>query len=321
MANEVTTATETAATEISAAPATETQTTSTPSQGEETIPPNEAGAEVPAEGDVPASTEQPKIDQELLDRAKELGLEGEFSQEQLKSAVLAFDRRFAQLGQEALTAQQQRQTQPQQPVQQQPVQQRQPVQQVQYQPIKLDRAMFGEPVAAVLEEIINPLQQQAATVPQMQQVIGYLGNQIQRANAQYAEMQAIAATQRFDGLIANLPKEYETVLGKGGIDELDPKSPFRAVRDELSDQMDALQAGYERSGHKMPSEKEVFRRALAIVTADRTAQLERQKIAAQLKKRAGVTIARPQGRRTATTETKGQKAAEIAVEQFFEQHT
>lgn len=180
--------------------------------------------------------------------------------------------------------------------------------------------MFDEPVAAALEGIINPLQQQAALVPQMQQVIGYLGNQIQRANAQYAEMQSIAATQRFDGMIANLSKEYETVLGKGGIDELDPKSPFRATRDQLSDQMEALQAGYERSGHKMPSEKEVFRRALAIVTADRTAQLERQKIAAQLKKRQGVTIARPQGRRTATTESKGQQAAEVAVAEFFEKH-
>lgn len=91
-------------------------------------------------------------------------------------------------------------------------------------------------------------------------------NSLQSANSEIA---ANETTRWFDGQIADLGEQYESVLGKGSQSDVGKNSDYFANRGKVAEHMDVLTAGYESIGKAIPSKDVLFKAAVDYVCNDK----------------------------------------------------
>lgn len=115
--------------------------------------------------------------------------------------------------------------------------------------------------------------------------------QLQQAeNLRAAEV----ASNRFDDALNALPDEYEGVLGKGRLAELQKSNPAVVEnRKRVYQKMVILQAGYKASGQKVPSESELIEEAVNASFSKQAIENARKSVRTQLKKAGSQALSRP----------------------------
>lgn len=115
--------------------------------------------------------------------------------------------------------------------------------------------------------------------------------QLQQAeNIRAAEV----ASNRFDDALNALPDEYEGVLGKGRLADLQKSNPTVVEnRKKVYQKMVVLQAGYKASGQKVPSESELIEEAVNASFSKQAIENARKSVRTQLKKAGSQALSRP----------------------------
>lgn len=115
--------------------------------------------------------------------------------------------------------------------------------------------------------------------------------QLQQAeNLRAAEV----ASNRFDDALNELPDMYEGILGKGRLAELQKSNPAVVEnRKKVYQKMVILQAGYEASGQKVPSESELIEEAVNASFSKQAIENARKSVRTQLKKAGSQALSRP----------------------------
>ena len=106
-----------------------------------------------------------------------------------------------------------------------------------------------------------------------------------------------AAEQQFDALLSDLDPAYEAILGKGPTKGLDPLSDPAIVRQELLQEMRAYQMGREAAGQPYLPFGELFSKAIGSVLVEKNQEIDRRKLASQVKGRSGQKVGRPNARK------------------------
>lgn len=237
---------------------------------------------------------EPEFDDTLLREARQRGFSDEqakaFGQaDRLRDAMTAMDRRL--MG--AMNAPQPLVPQPQAPV----AQATPPPQPVPGGPLEAPPSEFKVHLdpenfdAEIIDQFnkMNTYYQQHVT--NMQRAIGQF---MQQTNVR----EHTAKVERFDAYMNSLGSEYESLVGKGTVDELDPRSPAVQKRDEIWRQRDALEAAYEQHGQSMPSPRALLARATRAVLSDDLASLERKKLNGKVEERRKQVVHRPTQRKS-----------------------
>ncbi len=111
------------------------------------------------------------------------------------------------------------------------------------------------------------------------------------------------ATRQLDDLFASAPEDYRDALGEGGVDDLEVDSPAFKNRSKVVKAMTAIAAGLQKTGQPVPSQKSLFRKALAQVFDEEAAakKTRDKEVKGRLDKRAKASMGRPGGALKATT--------------------
>lgn len=112
-----------------------------------------------------------------------------------------------------------------------------------------------------------------------------------------------SALDDFDERIGKLPEEFKEVFGEGNFDSLAKTSKEHGQRSQVLSEMAAMSAGYTASKQPMPPIQTLLERAVFNVTgktvtgkqSEKVADDKKEKIKADLKKRADGTIGKPNG--------------------------
>ena len=115
-------------------------------------------------------------------------------------------------------------------------------------------------------------EQNAALKTQHDQVVGFL---------KAREVREFKA--RFDGAVAELGETWKDVFGEGSGDDLNPRGAHYRNRQRVSQEMDAIEAGYKHTGQKVPGESQLFKRAVRALYGDRT----KKEVVKELNKKLG----------------------------------
>jgi hypothetical protein len=135
----------------------------------------------------------------------------------------------------------------------------------------------------------------------MQKLAGAINNlraQMAGIAEHIGDQRKSAALTTFDGLIEEQGEAWEDLLGKGPSADLPPTGKHRKARDAVQSEMEVLRAGYKGTGRDLPSEGEIFNRALRGLYADQVESIATKKVAGKVKKRRGQALSR-------TTQRKG----------------
>jgi len=134
----------------------------------------------------------------------------------------------------------------------------------------------------------------------------------------YADMQAEKAVKNeFDGFVADLGPEYESLFGTGSSDNLRNGSKELSNRVTVLEEMNALAKGYEAVGREVPDEKSLFSKALSSVFGEEIIELKAAAKESQIAERRSKFVGRPSQRHG---KQKSPEAAAIAsVRQYMEE--
>jgi hypothetical protein len=134
----------------------------------------------------------------------------------------------------------------------------------------------------------------------------------------YADMQAEKAVKNeFDGFVADLGSEYESLFGTGSSDNLRNGSKELSNRVTVLEEMNALAKGYEAVGREVPDEKSLFSKALSSVFGEEIIELKAAAKESQIAERRSKFVGRPSQRHG---KQKSPEAAAIAsVRQYMEE--
>ena len=134
----------------------------------------------------------------------------------------------------------------------------------------------------------------------------------------YADMQAEKAVKNeFDGFVADLGPEYESLFGTGSSDDLRNGSKELSNRVTVLEEMNALAKGYEAVGREVPDEKSLFSKALSSVFGEEIIELKAAAKESQIAERRSKFVGRPSQRHG---KQKSPEAAAIAsVRQYMEE--
>jgi hypothetical protein len=122
-----------------------------------------------------------------------------------------------------------------------------------------------------------------------------LVNEVVALRTELTETSTVSRTEKFDGQIASLGTEFESVFGKGGIDEIDRNSPSFANRSKLWDEIKVLEKGYKAQGKPVPNYKTLFNKALQSAFGGHVKDAEGKKVALQITRRDKLRINPPSG--------------------------
>ena len=134
----------------------------------------------------------------------------------------------------------------------------------------------------------------------------------------YADMQAEKAVKNeFDGFVADLGPDYESLFGTGSSDNLRNGSKELSNRVTVLEEMNALAKGYEAVGREVPDEKSLFSKALSSVFGEEIIELKAAAKESQIAERRSKFVGRPSQRHV---KQKSPEAAAIAsVRQYMEE--
>jgi len=216
-----------------------------------------------------------EIDPALLEQAQELGIEEEEARElgpSLKRTVALMERQFAKVGRE-------RQQAPP------PEQQRTTPERKKFE-LKLNKDLMDPEVAAALEAMHAHYEETVAGL--QTKLDGVEGFHRAKAHEEFS--------QQFDTWIDELGDGYKPVFGKGRGDQVSKRE--QKARVEVIQEMDALAAGYNQTGRKVPGAKTLFERAVRQLHGDKAETVVRRRVSQQLRDRQGQYVARPSHRKT-----------------------
>lgn len=147
-------------------------------------------------------------------------------------------------------------------------------------------------------EVVEPVVQQAfdQVVERYESAISDLTEAVDMLLGHVESEGRSRESERFDGFVDSLGKDYQDLFGNGPTDVLRDGSVQRRNRDSVLDEMRALREGYGKIGRKAPSEKELFQRALRGVFGDKISSMARREIAGKLDRRSKSHINRPTSR-------------------------
>jgi hypothetical protein len=246
----------------------------------------EAKKEPEAQEPEPEATE-PEFDDTLLREAREWGFTDADAKafehpDKLRAAMTALDRK--------VVASLQTPSAPQQPTAQVPPSPQTAPREVPPPEFKfqLDPENFDEALIGQLNAMNTHYQQH---VTNMQQALGFLANEFQRETG-------LGKVQRFDGYVSSLGDEYESLVGKGTVEEIDPNSTAFVNRNRVFLAMDALRNGYLQNNRPVPGERELFRRALRMEMGDQLASIERKKLNGEVQRKRKQVVHRPTQRKS-----------------------
>ncbi len=165
----------------------------------------------------------------------------------------------------------------------------------------LDETMYDPAIVKVLRDMNEHYKGKMKTIeekfgkdisemtPKLQAVDQMVKSQKDQAAAQFRD--------QFDGWIGGLGEEFHEVLGKDAIGKIAPDSPVRAERSKVLQEMDALAVGYKGTGRPVPSDKELFDKAVKLLYGDRAAEKAKStaaaRVAQQLRDQRGQFVQRP----------------------------
>ncbi len=117
----------------------------------------------------------------------------------------------------------------------------------------------------------------------------------------YVEHQQLQALdERLSGLFEGLGEEYQEAFGKGKMAEV-TDTPAGKKRVEVLKHMDILERGYTSRGEKLPSEKELFRAAVALVSPVDVKKAASRELSQKLKDGKKNLFVRPKNREKSDT--------------------
>lgn len=121
-------------------------------------------------------------------------------------------------------------------------------------------------------------------------------------------------TDWFDNRLSALGTEGEGLFGKGGYDDLDPKSAQMTNRQKLWEAVGRLRSGYFQRKEALPPRNKLFEQAYRMEFGENIKQAEKAKILAAAHQRSSQFTNRPTNRTTENEMPKGQERAVKAVE-------
>jgi hypothetical protein len=129
------------------------------------------------------------------------------------------------------------------------------------------------------------------------QALSAMRQEVEQLRSANQANEAQAVTERFERMISDLGDDYEPMLGKGTVDDIDRSGDHFKNRQKLFEQMHVIQSGRVAAKLEPLAEKELFQQAVNHVFNGNLKDLTRKGIAKTLKKRKGQMIGRPQGRK------------------------
>lgn len=244
----------------------------------------------------PDEPEEAGISESLLNTAKSVGFDDDdldgLDEARIERMIAALDRRSVDA---VRRLQQSHPTQvgvtgaapagPQPPVGAQPFMQ--PQQQQQPQPFKIELDdSYDDKLVATLKSMDSHYQQQIA---QMQ----YMLNQTLQSQQQFATVQEDPTTRWFDGQLSGLGEEYQSVFGKGTINDIREGSAEDRNRSELFQTYDAL-----KRANPTARDEELFQRALRASFGHVRDAASKKQLQQAAKNRSAQSIGRPSGRKS-----------------------
>ena len=177
------------------------------------------------------------------------------------------------------------------------------------------RARKVDPDFADVPEELKPALEQVAKA--YEERIAALESQLGEYG-KYADMQAEKAVKNeFDGFVADLGPDYESLFGTGSSDNLRNGSKELSNRVTVLEEMNALAKGYEAVGREVPDEKSLFSKALSSVFGEEIIELKAAAKESQIAERRSKFVGRPSQRHG---KQKSPEAAAIAsVRQYMEE--
>lgn len=249
----------------------------------------------------PDEPEETGISESLLNTAKSVGFDDDdldgLDEARIERMIAALDRRAidtvrrlqqshpAQVGVTGAAP-----AGPQPPVGAQPFMQQPPwmqPQQQQPQPFKIDLDdSYDDKLVATLKSMDSHYQQQLAY---MQQVL----NQTLQSQQQFATVQEDPTTRWFDAQLSGLSEEYQSVFGKGTINDIREGSAEDRNRSELFQTYDAL-----KRANPTARDEELFQRALRASFGHVRDAASKKQLQQAAKARSAQSIGRPSGRKS-----------------------
>lgn len=107
------------------------------------------------------------------------------------------------------------------------------------------------------------------------------------------EIELRSHTGGFERLVAGVPEEWRDVLGEGPSDSLRRSSVAARNRNELRENMEAIVEGLKAKNRPVPSESELFERALRFTFADKYEKIKAVQEAEKTKVRQTQFVGRP----------------------------
>jgi hypothetical protein len=160
-------------------------------------------------------------------------------------------------------------------------------------------------------DLCKAMKSTADQINGLKSIVNNVVSMMQRQSEQSLE-------RTFEGFIAELGDGFADTLGKGTLDEIGTDSEYFRNRCKIMEEMNAIAAGYSQTGKPVPSPKQLFSRAVNSVFGDTIKKNARREVAGQLQKRSGQIISRPTGRNGKDTQTPDQRATTAVREKLRE---
>jgi hypothetical protein len=143
--------------------------------------------------------------------------------------------------------------------------------------LKLDPNAYDEGIIKAMEGMNEHYANQVAEI--RQQVLG--------VNGHIAAQAAKDFESGMDRNFSSLGEEYQTVFGKGPMRTMQVNSSVARARNEVVLMMDSIATSAKQRGLRVPSDEELFKRAVHAVSPDIADRIARKKLAGNLDKRNG----------------------------------
>ena len=167
-------------------------------------------------------------------------------------------------------------------------------------------------------DIIKTFEALKTIIKKQGEVIQSYGQQTDSINKQNKETQQEATNRWFDSKIADLGKDFESILGAGATNALPLGSSQAAKRDEIANKTAALLTGYRATGQKLPSKDVVFEEAARIVLKDEYVKAQEARLQKQIEDRDSQIIARASSDTNGkATKTPQEEIAAALNEKYF----
>jgi len=158
-------------------------------------------------------------------------------------------------------------------------------------PGKLDLSGFLEDYPEETQEIFNKINDHYHE--QIQSMQERIQNSVDAAQGESDR----ALEREYDSMIDGLGGDYSDILGEGPSSSLDPEGDHYSQRQELLEEMRAVQIGRDRRGLPGLSFEQLFKRAVGSVLGEHNKTIVRKEILSKVKDRGRQRLSRPNARK------------------------